>query len=165
MIKAKVATSLVLIFLMGCSSTSSSDRSSIINWAKQIASLEKRLENEITQAQPLMSKITSRPPTRSELDKLTGYSNNVTSLYNDIINIEPPSEAKSVHSQYVDSYAKSADYLRYYVIAIKQNDLSYFDKSVISAQEANRIGEQAHSSLEELLNRYSISCEEINYCE
>jgi hypothetical protein len=165
MIKAKVATSLVFIFLMGCSSTSSSERSSITNWAKQVAGLEKRLANELAQAEPLTSSSTSRPHTGTELDELTRHSDNVTSLYNEIIKIEPPPEAKAVHSLYVDTYAKSADYLRYYVMSIRLNDVRYFDKSVTAVEEANRTGEQARSALIDLLNRYSISCEEIDFCQ
>lgn len=143
----------------------SSDRMSIIAWSIQIASLENRLEAEVNKAQPLIRKIADQPPTRSELKKLVDYNNEVTSLYNELINIEPPSDAKDVHEQFIEYYTSTTDYVRYYVLAIKQNDLSYFDKSVVAAQESNRRSAKAHSSFESLLNRYSISCEEIDFCE
>lgn len=162
--KSKFVLVTAVIFLAACS-TDSSDRSSVVTWAKQITNIETRLQAELDQAQPLLGRITTRPPTASELDQLVDYNNRVTSLYNELISIEPPAEVSPVHQRYVESYAKTADYVRYYVIAVKQNDLSYFDKSVTAAQEANRIREEAHSALEALLNRYSISCQEIDFCE
>ncbi len=163
--KTKVLFIMLFVFLVGCSSSSSSERSDIVNWAKQIASLEKRLQSEINQFKPLSDRIVSRPPTSDELSQLTTHSNNVTALYNEIITITSPADAKSVHDQYIDSYAKTADYIRYYVIAVKQNDLTYFDKSVTAAQDANRIGAEAYSGFESILNKFSISCEEIDFCE
>lgn len=162
--KSKFALVLAVLFVVSCSS-SSSDRASIVSWAKQIASIQNRLQAELDQAQPLLSRITARPPTSSELDELVDYNNRITALYNELIEVEPPEGAKATHAQYVETYARTTDYVRYYVIAIKENDLSYFDKSVTAAQEANRLAEGAHNAFEALLNRYSISCEEVDFCE
>jgi hypothetical protein len=168
--KSKVLLIFFAWILAACITTTSSninssDRLSIIVWSKQIANLENRLESEVSQAQPLIRKIADRPPTSSELKKLVNYNNEITELYNELINIEPPSDAENIHEQFIDYYTATTDYVRYYVLAIKQNDLSYFDKSVIAVQETNRKSAKAHSSFESLLNRYSITCEEIDFCE
>ncbi|HAL17048.1 MAG TPA: hypothetical protein DCP32_09955 [Anaerolineaceae bacterium] len=171
--KTKSLLAILFIFIVGCSSSSSSERSEnnslehsgIVNWATQIASLENRLKIEVVQFSALSGLIVSRPPTRDELSQLTKESNNITALYNEIINITPPIEAKSIHNKYIDHYAKTADYALYYVIAVKQNDLSYFEKSVNAVQDANRIGAEAYNDFEAILSKYSISCEEINFCD
>ena len=154
-----------LIASCSTSSSASSGRPEIITWAKQIANLEKHMEYEVSQATPLTDKITSHPPTQDELTQLVEYSNRITALYNAMVSIEPPPEARTVHAKYVENYAKIADSVRYYVFAVKQNDLSYFDKSVTAAQDANRIGTEAYNDFEALLNRYSINCGEIDFCE
>ena len=171
--KIKSLFTILFIFLIGCSSSSasersgnsSSERSAIVNWATEIASLENRLEIEIIQFSALSNQIVSRPPTRDELSQLTKESNNITALYNEIINITPPIEVKSIHNKYIDNYAKAADYALYYVIAVKQNDLSYFEKSVNAVHDANRMGAEAYNDFEAILSKYSISCEDINFCD
>ncbi|MEW6716256.1 MAG: hypothetical protein AB1345_01950 [Chloroflexota bacterium] len=154
----------LMILIVACSSVSP-ERGEIVEWASQIARIEKQLEYETTYFQPLLDRITSRPPTNDELDQLTEYNNRITALYNEISNIYVPQKARSVHALFVENYAKISDTARYYVFAIKMNDLSYFDKSVLAAQEANRIGSEAYYAFEDLLDRYSISCREIDFCE
>ncbi len=162
--KSKLSPILAAIFIVACSS-GSSDRSSIVTWAKQFASIHNRVQANLDQVQPLIDRISTRPPSASELDQLVDYNNRITSSYNELIGIEPPPEAKAVHNKYVETYAKTADYVRYYLIAVKQNDLSYFDKSVTAAQEANRLGDEAYTAFQALLGRYSVSCQEIDFCE
>jgi hypothetical protein len=157
---------LLMFLIASCSSSpESSARPDIITWAKQIAHIENQLEQEVSQAKPLIDRITSRLPTQDEIDQLFDYSNRITSLYNEIVGIETPLEARSVHEKYVENYAEIANSVRYYVLALKMNDLTYFDKSVTAAQEANRIGAEAYTDFESLLNKYSISCEEIDFCQ
>ena len=63
--KIKSLFTLLFIFLIGCTSSSasersgvsSSERSAIVNWATQIASLENRLEIEIIQFSALSTKL------------------------------------------------------------------------------------------------------------
>lgn len=143
----------------------SSERTNIIIWAKQIANLQNRFEARINQAQPLIKKISDNPPTRTDISQLVTYNNDITSLYNELIEIEPPPEARAVHEQYMDLFTSTTDSVRYYVYSVMENDLSYFDKSVEAAKETNQISTKAHSSFESILNRYSISCEEIDFCE
>lgn len=164
--KMKSISSIILLtaLLMACS-PSSLARSETVSWARQVASIEKRLANEAKQAKPLIDRITSRRPTQQELNELVDYNNRITSLYDELVYIRVPAEARTVHDEYVENYAKVADSARYYVLAIKQNDLAYFDKSAIASQDANRIGAKAYSDFEMLLKRYSISCEEIDFCE
>ena len=158
----------LLIFLsiicVACS-TVSPEREEIVEWASQIARIEKQLEYEITYFQPLIQRVTSQPPTNEDLNQLTEYNNRITALYNEISNLYVPQKARAVHALYVENYAKVSDTARYYVLAIKMNDLSYFDKSVLAAQESNRLGDEAYSAFANLLDDYSISCSEIDFCE
>ncbi len=135
--KIKSLSTILFIILIGCSysnssessESTSSERSEIINWASQIASLENRLELVINKFTALSQQIASRPPTNDELSELTKINNEATDLYNEIIDIAPPIEVKSIHNKYIDNYSKMSESVLYYVIAIKQNDLNYFEKS------------------------------------
>jgi hypothetical protein len=155
---------LALTFLSGCSS-SDSQRDEIISWAKQITSIETRLGTEILQAEPIINRVTKEKPSQSDLKQLIDYNNNVISLCNDLNNIVVPSDAKITHDKYVENYNKISDSVRYYVLLIQTGDVSYYDKSVSAAQEANKIGNEAFNLFQDLLDQYSISCEEIDYCE
>ncbi len=160
----------LLVLLCSCtpiisSSSTSSNRSEIVSWAIELSTLEKKAKLLVDGIQPLMLTIVKRPPTASELSQLNDYSNNITDLYNQIIGMNVPKEARDIHSKYVDNYGKIADSARYYVLAIRENNVDYFNKSVASAQEANRIGTDAYYDFTDLLEKYSITCTEINYCE
>jgi len=161
----KIILLILLLSIFTACSTASPEREEIVKWASQIARIEKQLEYEITYFQPLINRVTSNPPTNEDLSQLTEYNNRITSLYNEISNLSVPQKAKTVHALYVENYAKVSDTARYYVLAIKMNDLSYFDKSVSAAQEANKLGDEAYSAFANLLDDYSISCSEIDFCE
>lgn len=156
---------ILLVNIFVACSPLSPERAEIVEWASHIARVEKQLEYEVTNIQPLFDLITSRPPTKDELDQLTEYNNQITSYYNEISGIHVPQEARSVHTLYIENYAKISDMVRYYLLAVKMNDVTYFDKSILAAQEANRIGAEAYYAFEDLLEKYSISCREIDYCE
>lgn len=159
---------LFIILICGCSSQniqSSSERSDIVEWAKQIAKYEKDAELVVNDFQKLTSDLVSRYPTNNELDKLTTYYNVINAMYNELSELEPPLKATSVHKKYVDNYSKVSDSILNYIIAVKQNDIIYFEKSVSASKEANQIGENAYREFIELLDDYSISCNEIDYCE
>ncbi|MDP2965598.1 MAG: hypothetical protein Q8N39_06100 [Pelolinea sp.] len=155
---------IILILFCACSSPSSA-RSDIISWAKEIVALEKQSEIVFQNIQPLIATIVERPPTANELIQLNDYSNNVTFLYNQLIKINGPEEVRGVQSKYMDNYAKMADSARYHVLAIRNNNIDYFNKSVSAAQDANRIGDDAYNDFIQLINKFSISCSDINYCE
>ena len=118
----------LLVLLCSCTSTlsSSSNSSEIVAWAKELSSIEKRAEILIDGIQPLMLTIVKRPPTSSESSQLNDYSNNVTSLYNQLVDMNPPDEAREIHNKYIDSYAKFDDSARFYVLAIRLNNVDYF---------------------------------------
>lgn len=165
----KMLIGLFLLFLglnlnMACS-TFSPERKEIVEWAYQIADLEKRLENTMISYQPLIEKISSRPPTNEEIEQLYEYHDQLVAIYNDALELHVPQEASSIHPLFVESYAKTSDSARYYIFAIKENDISYFDKSVLAAQKANSVGYDAFSAFENLLEKYAISCSEIYFCE
>jgi hypothetical protein len=65
----------------------------------------------------------------------------------------------------VESYAQAANSVLYYINFFSSADISLFQNSVLAAQEANRIGSEGYNELIALLDEYSISCEEIDYCE
>ena len=58
---------LIFTICVACS-TDSSERREIVEWASQIARIEKQIESEIIYYQPLLNRIASRPPTSDELD-------------------------------------------------------------------------------------------------
>ena len=159
---------IMIIFLLSLTtscSTISGERQEIIEWATDITNIEKRLEYEFDYYDPLIKSITNRPPTDKELSELNDFSNQITKIYNDASTLYVPKDARTTHSLFLNSYAYTADMARYYYLAIKMNDLEYFDKSVKASQEANRIGSEAYYSFEDLLDEYSISCSEIDHCE
>ena len=161
----RITLLMFFIFLFSACASNSQSRSEIFVWAKLITDLEKILESEILEAQSLMETIKLRPPNDYEYQQLVDYSDRFANLYNEIITIEPPEEARSAHNKFSERYAKTADYMRYYVLAIQMNDLNYFDKSVLAVQDANRIGEEANYQFKQLLEKYSISCDELDYCQ
>ena len=169
--KPSISILLIFGFLVSCggpttqSSSQSTSRNEIVTWARKITSIEKQIENVYNEYQPLIRTITSSPPTSEEFDELRDYSNRMTSIYNKAIDIDPPYEARSVHRKHIEFYGKITDSVRYYMLAINQNDLEYFDKSVVAAKEANELTMDLDEELKILLDRYSISCEEIDYCE
>jgi len=155
---------LIFTICVACS-TDSSERREIVEWASQIARIEKQIESEIIYYQPLLNRIASRPPTSDELDQLTEYSDRIKAQYIEISKVSFPPEARSVHVLFIENYAKISDTARYYVMAIMMNDQSYYAKSVIAAEEASRTGNDAFNAFENLLDEYSISCAEIDLCE
>lgn len=154
----------MFIFLVACT-PSPPGRTDVVIWARQISNLENRLEKEINQSKPLADRITSRPPNQDDLDQLTHYNDAVSAIYNDMIAMRVPPEAKSVHEEYVQNLSAIADSVRNYLLAVRLNDLSYYDRSVTSAEEAHRNGIMANNDFAALLNRFSISCQEIDFCQ
>ncbi len=164
----RILSFLLIFFLIGCnptSSTQATERDEIIEWAKKISSTEKSLSVEIEQIGSIMWKLKSQPPSNGDISQLSGCYNNITSLYNNLLSINPPVKAKSIHDKYVESYAQAANSVLYYINFFSSADISLFQNSVLAAQEANRIGSEGYNELIALLDEYSISCEEIDYCE
>ena len=164
----RILSFLLIFFLIGCnptSSTQATERDEIIEWAKKISSTEKSLSVEIEQIGSIMWKLKSQPRSNGDISQLSGCYNNITSLYNNLLSINPPVKAKSIHDKYVESYAQAANSVLYYINFFSSADISLFQNSVLAAQEANRIGSEGYNELIALLDEYSISCEEIDYCE
>ena len=155
-------------FLVGCFSNSpktSSDRADIIRWAKEIASIQHRFEIITSNYDSLNQVIRKRPPTKSELSQLTTYVNDVIELYNELDSFTPPKEALSIHAKYVESLSQASNTILYYKIAVSNNDITYFEKSLNASYESNRLSSEGYNSFVDLIDKYSISCEEINFCE
>lgn len=163
-----VALLLICLFIVGCVtqvSNNSKDRSDIVKWARQIAKYEKDSQIVMENYNQLTIGLVNHYPSEKEILQLTTYNNLITYMYNELLKIEPPPDSSSVHQNYVEYYSKASESILFYIIAIRQNDLSYFEKSVVASKEGNRIGDIAYAGFVELLNKYSISCEEIDFCE
>jgi hypothetical protein len=163
----KILILLSLILLCSCTPalSSTSNRSEIVGWARELSNFEKRAEILVDDIQPLMLIIVKRPPTPFELNQLNDFSNAMTSLYNQLLDMNPPKEARAIHNKYIESYAKSADFARFYVLSIRENNIDFFNLSTTAVQDANRIGADAYIDFANLLEEYSISCSEIDFCE
>jgi len=143
----------------------SEERSDIVEWAKHIAMYEKDAKLVVNNYYELSSDLVSRYPTNEELNQLTTYYNLINYIYNKLGELNPPPKASSVHKKYVENYAKVADSILFYTISVRKNDITYFEKSVSASKEANRIGDEAYKGFVDLLDNYSISCSEIDFCE
>ena len=164
----RIALVLLSALCLGACSPSDPDRSArsdIIIWASQIGVIESRLVLEIDRAAPLIDRVTDRPPTVSDLSQLSDYGNRMTSLYNDMAAITPPRDARQAQDLYVENYSLIEESARYYVLAIRLNNVDYFNRSAEAAAGANQVGSQAYFAFQDLLDQYSIVCSEINYCE
>jgi len=158
----------ISICFVGCSNqgiNNSDERSNIINWAKQIAKFERDSIIVMDEFNSLTIDISSHYPSDEELSQLTNCYNLITYMYNKLSEMNPPPNALSVHLNYVENYSKASDTILFYIIAVKQNDISYFEKSVAASKEGNRIGDEAYNGFADLLSKYSISCNETDYCE
>ena len=163
---------LVFLFISfcitGCASQvsyTSVERSDILQWAKQIATHENDAELVMQEFNSLAKELSTKYPSDNELSQLTMYYNLISYMYNELSQLNPPSEALSTHKNYVENYAKASDAILFYTIAVRQNDIEYFERSVAATKEGNRIGDKAYSGFIEILDQYSISCDEIDYCE
>lgn len=146
-------------------SKNSTTRSELINWAKKITSIELDYLEDTSEFNLLVDKLGQSPPTNQDCEELAKSYKKVAGFYSDLLSEIPPTEAHEVHSKYVKQYAQASNGILYYQIAVCQNDFTYFEKSVIASQEANRVGNEAYLEFVELMKRYSITCTEIDYCE
>jgi hypothetical protein len=166
--KLLISIFLLIFFLVGCSSNNPktlSDREEIIKWAKEIASIHNRFEIIMSNYDFLSQVIQKRPPTKSELSQLTTCVNDVIELYNELDSFTPPKEALSIHAKYVESLTQASNAILYYKIAVSNNDMTYFEKSLNASYEGNLLSSEGYNNFVDLLDKYSISCEEINFCE
>jgi len=158
----------ISFLLFGCITQTDANleqRTEIVEWAKQIAEYENDAEIIVNNYYSLTSNLVSRYPTNEEMEELTSYYNLINYIYNDLLEMSPPVDASSIHHDFIESYSKVADSILYYKIAINQNDITYFEKSVSASKEANRIGNDAYQGFIQILDNFKISCDEINFCE
>jgi len=134
----------------------------MLTWAKQIANLQKTLIANVDSSNAFLQQ---RSPTSSDCPQLTDFADRSKDIYNQILKLSRPEEARSVHNEFVDSYSKSADADRFYAISICQDDVTYYDKYASALVDANRTNEAAFHDFKQLMDKYSISCDDVDLCE
>lgn len=142
-----------------------SSRAELVAWASQIANLEKQMDVEINSWSRLSGKIESRAPTQDEYKELVYFNERVTELYNSIIALTPPPEVKDLHWKYIVDFAKATDAVSNYLTAVRMFDPAYLDMSAQAVQERDQLDKDANNDFQAFLDRYSIKCGEINYCQ
>ncbi len=150
----------LIILITACENTTYA-RSDILAWAKQIAALQKKLISLAQRTEPFVQ----HGPTKNDCNQLLDISYRSKDLYNEIIKLDYPDEARSVHNEFIESYAKHSDADRDYAFYVCQNDVSYYDKYSTALKEANRLNETAYHHFLDLTIQYSISCDEIDLCK
>jgi len=113
----------------------------------------------------IQRKLGANLPTDDDLNKLEFFFESISEFYIKLNNMSPPMAASSVHGKFKEQYSLASDAMLHYFIAVSQNDITYFEKSVENSKEANRIGSEASDEFVELLSGYSITCSEIGLCE
>lgn len=166
--KFHIISILVLIFLFGCSpeqSQASPQRSEIMNWGRKIVEIESEYKETTDKFYVLQRKLGSNYPTNDDIVELEETYETISGFYTKLNNIIPPTPASSVHRKFKEQYSKASEAMLQYYIAVSQNDITYYEKSVVNSKEANRIGDEASDDFIELLTKYSISCSDIGLCE
>lgn len=166
--KLYIISIVALIFAFGCDpqqSLSSPERSEIVDWAKIIVEIETENKEITDKFYILQRKLGTDFATYDDMAELKVIYETISGFYTKLNKMTPPTVATSVHRKFEEHYSLSSDTILQYYISVGQNDITYYEKSVVNSKEANRIGDEASDDFIELLIKYSISCEEINYCE
>lgn len=82
-----------------------------------------------------------------------------------MVGIHVPPESIDAHKKYIQNYSDMANSLQYYYLFVLTSDFDYYVKSTESVHEANLSGMEAYQLFDAILQKYSISCDEIDFCE
>lgn len=159
---------LISVLLSACTpsiSGQSSERKEVVVWASQIADIETRAELVMERYSTLQDKAQTRRPTQSEYDQLFAAGKEFNEFYNELNNLYSPLVAREIHLKWIESYAEMSNSMAHYISALRTNEITYIEKSREAAQEGNRLAGESYMEFEKLLDQYSISCQEINFCE
>jgi len=158
----------LIVLVSGCStlkSNTSTERSEIIIWAKSVVAFKKNYKKETDEFSLIVNKLGYTLPTDDDFLRIKTIHNNITSMYNELSMMDPPTKASEVHKKYIKQYAQASKAILYYQMCVSQNDISYYEKYASAAKEGDLVGDDADESMLELLYQYSITCEEIDFCE
>jgi len=148
-----------------CSPGSSPVRGDVLQWAKQVVPLGKALKSENADHQVLVDALRTRIPTHDDCLQLREFTNQSSDLYNQMVRMHPPEQARSVYLEFVEAFSSNTDADRYYALYVCQNDVSYYDLHAQAVEATNRRGETALHDFKQLLEQYSISCGDVDMCE
>jgi outer membrane murein-binding lipoprotein Lpp len=162
--KILLASTLCLIFLSGCA-INTEKRAEIILWASEIALIEDQLAEQVNAIQPVIDAASRGEATLQDMNQLLAFSTTLTNLSGQITAKSFPDEAKYAQETYIKNYARIADYGRYFYLAASQFSVEYLEQSRAAIQEANQLGDEAYYAFQSLLEKYKITCEDIDDCE
>lgn len=166
--KLNLAAILIITLMCSCNPRNnqhSTDRSDIVNWAIKIVEIESDYKEITDKFNILQRKMNSDFPTNDDMSELEFIYETIAGFYTKLNDLTPPSVASSVHRKFKEQYSLASSAILQYYISIGQNDITYYEKSVINSKEANRIGDEASDDFIELLINNSISCSEIGLCD
>jgi hypothetical protein len=163
--RRKFLIAIILIIILGGCSPASSDRSNVLSWAKKIAALEKQMNQEMHDWRAFVAKTGNKKPSQSEIALFNQYNNDVNGIYYELARIQAPPPAREVQVQYAENYLRIYNSVRNYYYFINSGDPAYLEKSNNDEQEATLSGQKAGNDFAELLQKYSISCTEIDFCQ
>lgn len=150
--------------VMGCGQNSQV-RANVLEWAKQITSIEKQEVSEGKAWEALANKLAVNPPTNADLQVLLASNNRVIGLYNQAVDLKPPKEAVSVHNEFLESYGNVVDIHRSFYTAMSQRDMSYYEKAMTAIREGDQLATKREVDFKELLDKFAIGCQEIDFCK
>ena len=70
-----------------------------------------------------------------------------------------------LHWKFIVDFAKATDAASTYIMAARMFEPAYYEKSAQAFQEKDQLDQDANQEFEAFLERYSIKCGEINYCQ
>jgi hypothetical protein len=71
-----------------------------------------------------------------------------------------------VHKEFVDTYAKSAEADQDYAIYVcQEGGISYYNAYASALKDANRMNDNAFRDFTQLMDQYSISCQDVGLCQ
>lgn len=162
---SKAIVILILLCMFTRCSSDQSQRTKIIQWAKQIVSLEKRSEIEIELFATLLNNVKKSPPNIQDIEFCTEITRSLSRLYDEMISIDPPQEVADIHKNYSNSYESYLNVTRYFNLTMATYDILFYEKCQNYVIEADKYRTYGYNGFRKILDKYNISCEEIDYCE
>lgn len=162
--RVRAGSAVVLGLALALTGCIDSRRDAVIEWARQISALETRLEREVAYAAPFYDLMQEVPLDGWNLTEFKAYRRAVSDIYADSLAVEPPEQAYAVHQQFVRSYERAAESIRYLILSNEQRDPDDWTRSFELWDESRSAHEIAIDDLDELLREYAIACSEIDFC-